>query len=156
VDRGPLLATLRVESSAPGAVVSCGRHPHRGSDRLDFATTVDKSRAPAGAKGDYYGDASKESVNLAFPFDVEGGQVRMELPLGGVIRPTSSRCRVLQELVHHRQLDRRLGARPRRHAHLARRTAASGGRPDGEPVELAIGSRVWRASAGRRRISIRG
>ena len=88
VDRGPLLATLRVESSAPGA-----RRLVRdvtliaGSDRLDFATTVDKSRAPAGPKGDYYGDASKESVNLAFPFDVEGGQVRMELPLGGVIRP---------------------------------------------------------------------
>jgi alpha-mannosidase len=50
-------------------------------------TTVDKTRAPAGSKGDYYGDASKESVNLAFPFDVEGGQVRMELPIGGVIRP---------------------------------------------------------------------
>ena len=50
-------------------------------------TTVDKAKAPAGSKGDYYGDASKESVNLAFPFDVEGGQIRMDLPIGGVIRP---------------------------------------------------------------------
>jgi hypothetical protein len=82
------VATLRAESSAPGT-----RRLVRdvtlaaGGDRLDFKTTVDKVRAPAGPKGDYYGDASKESVNLAFPFNVEGGQVRMELPLGGVIRP---------------------------------------------------------------------
>jgi len=88
VDRGPLVATLRIESTAPGT-----RRLVRdvtltaGADRFDFITTVDKVRAPAGPKGDYYGEASKESVNLAFPFHVEGGQVRMELPLGGVIRP---------------------------------------------------------------------
>ena len=88
VERGPLVATLRAESAAPGT-----RRLVRdvtltaGADRIDFVTTVDKTRAPAGSKGDFYGDASKESVNLAFPFDVEGGQVRMELPLGGVIRP---------------------------------------------------------------------
>jgi len=88
IDRGPLVATLRAESPAPGT-----RRLVRdvtltaGADRIDFETTVDKVRAPAGPKGDYYGDASKESVNLAFPFDVEGGQVRVELPLGGVIRP---------------------------------------------------------------------
>jgi len=88
VDRGPLVATLRAESAAPGA-----RRLIRdvtltaGADRVDLETLIDKLKAPAGPKGDYYGDASKESVSLAFPFAVEGGQVRMELPLGGVIRP---------------------------------------------------------------------
>ena len=88
VERGPLVATLRAESAAPGT-----RHLVRdvtltaGADRVDLETMIDKLKAPAGPKGDYYGDASKESVNLAFPFDVDGGQVRMELPLGGVIRP---------------------------------------------------------------------
>ena len=88
VDRGPLVATLRAESAAPGT-----RRLVRdvtltaGADRVDLETMIDKLKAPAGPKGDYYGDASKESVNLAFPFDVEGGQVRMELPIGGVIRP---------------------------------------------------------------------
>jgi len=56
-------------------------------DRVDLQTIVHKSRAPAGPKGDYYEPASKESVNLAFPFDIPGGQVRLELPVGGVIRP---------------------------------------------------------------------
>jgi hypothetical protein len=85
---GPLVASLVAESDAPGA-----RKLLRevlltaGSDRIDLMTTVDKLRAPADGKGDYYQPASKESVSLAFPFNVPGGQVRLELPLGGVVRP---------------------------------------------------------------------
>jgi hypothetical protein len=58
-----------------------------GLDRVDLATTIDKLRAPAGPKGDYYEAARKESISLAFPFNVPGGQVRLELPIGGVSRP---------------------------------------------------------------------
>jgi alpha-mannosidase len=58
-----------------------------GFDRVELVTTIDKQRAPAGPKGDYVQPASKESVNLAFPFNVPNGEVRLELPLGGVIRP---------------------------------------------------------------------
>jgi hypothetical protein len=87
-ERGPLVASLAAESEAPGAravvrevVVTAGL------DRVDLSTTIDKRRAPAGPKGDYYEPASKESISLAFPFNVPGGQVRLELPIGGVIRP---------------------------------------------------------------------
>ena len=87
-ERGPLVASLVAESEAPGVravvreVVIVA-----GSDRIELSTTVDKTRAPAGPKGDYYEPASKESISLAFPFNLPGGQVRLELPLGGVIRP---------------------------------------------------------------------
>ena len=88
VDRGPLVATLRAESAAPGTVRLVREVTlNAGADRIELQTLVDKQRAPAGPKGDYSNEASKESVNLAFPFDVDGGQVRIELPIGGVIRP---------------------------------------------------------------------
>jgi alpha-mannosidase len=85
---GPLVASLVAESDAPGAVrLSREVVLTAGLDRVLLSTTVDKKPAPAGPKGDYYQPASKESVNLAFPFNVPGGEVRLELPLGGVIRP---------------------------------------------------------------------
>ena len=87
-EAGPLVASLLAESDAPGAS-SLSREVvlTAGLDRVMLSTTVDKKRAPAGPKGDFYQPASKESVNLAFPFNVPGGEVRLELPLGGVIRP---------------------------------------------------------------------
>ncbi len=85
---GPLVASLVAESDAPGAVrLSREVVLTAGLDRLMLSATVDKKRAPAGPKGDYSQPASKESVNLAFPFNVPGGEVRLELPLGGVILP---------------------------------------------------------------------
>jgi len=54
---------------------------------VGLATTIDKRRAPADPNGAYSQPSSKESVSLAFPFNVPGGQVRVELPIGGVIRP---------------------------------------------------------------------
>jgi hypothetical protein len=87
-EAGPLVASLLAESDAPGAVrLSREVVLTTGLDRVVLSTTVDKKRAPAGPKGDYYGPASKESVSLAFPFNVPNGEVRLELPLGGVIRP---------------------------------------------------------------------
>ncbi len=87
-EAGPLLATLVAESDAPGtAGLLREASVVAGVDRVMLAVTIDKRRAPAGPKGDYYPPESKESVNLAFPFRVPGGQVRLELPLGGVIRP---------------------------------------------------------------------
>jgi hypothetical protein len=87
-ERGPLVASLAAESEAPGArTVLREVLVAAGLDRVELVTTIDKLRAPAGSKGDYYEAASKESISLAFPFNVPGGQVRLELPLGGVIRP---------------------------------------------------------------------
>jgi alpha-mannosidase len=87
-EAGPLVASLVAESDAPGAVrLSRDVVLTAGLDRVMLSTTVDKKRAPAGPKGDYSQPSSKESVNLAFPFNVPGGEVRLELPLGGVIRP---------------------------------------------------------------------
>jgi alpha-mannosidase len=89
-EAGPLVASLVAESDAPGAArLSREVTLTAGLDRVVLSTTVDKKRAPAGPKGDYYQPASKESVNLAFPFNVPGGEVRLELPLGGVIRPNA-------------------------------------------------------------------
>lgn len=88
VEPGPLVAVIRAESSAPGA-----RSLRRdfvleaGSDRLGLEAVVDKARAQAGPGGDYFGPQSKESVNLAFPFALPGAELRMDLPLAGVMRP---------------------------------------------------------------------
>jgi hypothetical protein len=87
-ERGPLVATIVAESSAPGAAALTREVSVAARlDRVDLRTVIDKSRAPAGPKGDFYLPSSKESVNLAFPFLVPDGRVRLELPLGGVIQP---------------------------------------------------------------------
>jgi len=89
---GPLVASLIVESAAPGCrkltrevrVVADG-------DYVELINDVDKERAPRPAKaehpeGDYRNRAAKESVNFAFEFNVPDGDVRLDLPLG-VMRP---------------------------------------------------------------------
>ena len=87
-NRGPLVASIVVEGEAPGArSITTRMTLAAGLDRIELATTIDKLRAPAGPKGDYHGADSKESVSLAFPFKIPNGQVRLELPIGGVIRP---------------------------------------------------------------------
>ncbi|MBM4060989.1 MAG: hypothetical protein FJ265_07815 [Planctomycetes bacterium] len=87
-ERGPLVASFVVTSEAPGTV-SLVREVElqAGADHVFLRALVDKRRAPAGPKGDYYGGPSKESLNFAFPFAVPEGQLRLELPLAGVIRP---------------------------------------------------------------------
>ena len=79
-ERGPLVGSLLIRSEAPGA--------HRlerevqlvaGLDQVQLINLVDKRRLEAGS---YHAKDGKESVNFAFPFDVEDGQVRLEVPYG--------------------------------------------------------------------------
>lgn len=73
---GPLVASLLVESSAPGArglvrevrIVS-------GLDRVDICNTIDKEKV-----------FEQEGVHLAFPFHVPGGTMRMDIPWA-VVQP---------------------------------------------------------------------
>jgi hypothetical protein len=79
-DNGPLVASLWVESEAPGChklireirIVANG-------DYVEMINSVDKKRI---ASGNYYSFEGKESVNFAFPFNVPGGDVRLDIPLG--------------------------------------------------------------------------
>jgi len=89
---GPLVASLIVESAAPG----CRKLTREvrvvaGTDYVELINDLDKERMPRPAKaehpeGDYRNRAAKESVNFAFEFNVPGGDVRLDLPLG-VMRP---------------------------------------------------------------------
>ena len=87
-ESGPLLATLSVDSDAPGC-----RHLKRevrviaGLDRVELTDVVDKERAPAPSdKRDYHQYNSKESINIAFPFAVPDGQMWLDVPFA-VVRP---------------------------------------------------------------------
>ena len=86
-ENGPLLATLAVDSDAPGC-----RHLHRelrliaGLDRVELTDVVDKERAPRPPGNDYHHISSKESVNIAFPFAVPRGQIWIDVPFA-VVRP---------------------------------------------------------------------
>ena len=83
-DRGPLVTSLLVESDAPG----CHKLAREirlvaGADYVELLDTVDKKRLEAKS---YHANDGKESVNFAFPFNVPGGEMRLDVPLG-VIRP---------------------------------------------------------------------
>ncbi|HVU34301.1 MAG TPA: hypothetical protein VHE61_12760, partial [Opitutaceae bacterium] len=83
-DKGPLVATLRIESSAPGCYSLVRRVTLvAGEDHAEIDDTVDKQRIVA---SNYRPPEAKESVNFGFPFAVPGGQVRIEVPFG-VVRP---------------------------------------------------------------------
>ncbi len=79
LENGPLLASLLVESDAPGC-----KHLAReirlaaGRDYLEIFDIVDKARLDA---SDYHARNGKESLNFAFPFNVPDGQIRVDLPL---------------------------------------------------------------------------
>lgn len=81
---GPLVASLVVESPAPG----CERLVREvrlvaGSDRVELHNLVDKKRIEAAS---YHAKEGKESVNFAFPFAVPGGEMWLDVPLG-MMRP---------------------------------------------------------------------
>ena len=83
-ERGPLVASLLVESDAPG----CHKLLREirlvaGADHVEIINTVDKKRIEAAS---YHSDEGKESLNFAFPFNVPDGQMRLDVPYG-VIRP---------------------------------------------------------------------
>jgi alpha-mannosidase len=63
------------------------------ADWIEISNTVDKKRAPlnphpgaGGPGGDFAQHESKESVQFAFPFAIEGGQIHIDVPLA-VMRP---------------------------------------------------------------------
>lgn len=89
-ESGPLVSSLVVESDAPG----CRRLVREirlvaGFGHVELINLVDKERAATSTKPNDWQFAQKggkESVNFAFPFQVPGGVLRLELPMG-VIRP---------------------------------------------------------------------
>ncbi len=75
-ERGPLVASLVVESDAPG----CRRLSREvrvvaGLQRVEFLNRLDKRKV-----------YDKESVHFGFPWNVPGGTVRLDVPLA-VVRP---------------------------------------------------------------------
>jgi alpha-mannosidase len=93
-EQGPLVASLRIESSAPGCVSLVRRiRLTAGADWLELTNIVDKKRTPlnphpgeGGTSGEFAQHQAKESLQFAFPFAVAGGQMRMDIPLA-VMRP---------------------------------------------------------------------
>jgi hypothetical protein len=83
-DRGPLVASLLVESDAPGCHhLSRELRITAGGDYVELMDTVDKKRLAAKS---YYAPDGKESVHFAFPFHVPGGRIRLDVPFG-LVRP---------------------------------------------------------------------
>ncbi|HVU33440.1 MAG TPA: glycoside hydrolase family 38 C-terminal domain-containing protein [Opitutaceae bacterium] len=85
VERGPLVATIEATSAAPGCHLLRRRITLvAGQDYVDVADLVDKQRIIARQYSHVLD--GKESVNFGFPFNVPGGQVRLEIPFG-IVRP---------------------------------------------------------------------
>ena len=91
-DHGPLVVSVRIESSAP----ACNSLVRRvrltaGMQHLELSNVVDKQRAPlnphpgAGGPGDEFAQrGSKESIQFAFPFAVPEGKMSMDIALGNM------------------------------------------------------------------------
>lgn len=83
-EKGPLIASLRIESVAPG----CNKLTRilrvvAGGDHVEITDVVDKARLAA---ANYKEPSGKESLNFAFPFNVPDGKLLLDIPLGA-IRP---------------------------------------------------------------------
>ena len=89
-ENGPLVASLLIESKAPG----CNKLIREvslssGQEQVELVNILDKKRAPVTSKpGDwsFAQKGGKESVNFAFPFQVQGGIVKLDVPYG-VMQP---------------------------------------------------------------------
>lgn len=83
-EKGPLVASLIVESDAPGCKKL--RREVRvvaGQDHVELVNAVDKARLKAAS---YMAREGKESLNFGFAFNVPGGDILMDIPLG-LMRP---------------------------------------------------------------------
>ena len=89
-EKGPLVASLLIESGAPGCnSLSREIRLTAGSDYAEIINTVDKKRAAVSSKpgdGQFAQKGGKESLNFAFPFHVKDGIMRLDIPLG-VMQP---------------------------------------------------------------------
>ncbi|HEX4322224.1 MAG TPA: glycoside hydrolase family 38 C-terminal domain-containing protein [Acidobacteriaceae bacterium] len=91
-ENGPLVATLRIESSAVGCKsLTRTLRLYAGADYVEIHNLVDKERAPLnphpgkGGQGDDFAQhGSKESVQFAFPLAVPDGKMLMDIPLGAM------------------------------------------------------------------------
>ncbi len=84
LETGPLVASLLIESAAPGChLLSREIRLVAGADSVEIINTLDKDRLVAAS---YHAKEGKESLNFGFPFAVPDGQVRLEVPFG-VVRP---------------------------------------------------------------------
>ncbi|HON90073.1 MAG TPA: polysaccharide lyase family protein [Sedimentisphaerales bacterium] len=83
-ENGPLVASLVIESPAPGCKkLTRELRVVAGLDYVEIINTVDKERLRAKS---YHAKEGKESVNFAFPFAVPDGEMLLDIPLG-VMRP---------------------------------------------------------------------
>ena len=81
-EAGPLVASLIIESEAPGcAKLRRELRVVAGMDFVEVINLVDKTRLNA---ANYKKPDGKESVNFAFPFDVPDGELQLDLPLGAM------------------------------------------------------------------------
>jgi alpha-mannosidase len=93
-EAGPLVTTIRIESSAPGCIDLVRRVRLKATaDWIEISNIVNKKRAllnphpgQGGPGGDFAQHESKESLQFAFPFAVENGQIHIDVPLA-VMRP---------------------------------------------------------------------
>jgi alpha-mannosidase len=91
---GPLVATIRIESSAPGCLDLVRRVRLKANmGWIELSNTVNKKRAllnPHPGKDapavEFAQHGSKESMQFAFPFAIEDGQIHIDVPLA-VMRP---------------------------------------------------------------------
>jgi hypothetical protein len=81
-ENGPLVASLVVESDAPGCK-SLQRELRvvAGLDYVEAINRVDKTRLNVKS---YMDKEGKESVNFGFPFNVPDGEILLDLPLGAM------------------------------------------------------------------------
>ena len=93
-ESGPLVATIRIDSSAPGCVNMVRRVRLKAyAEWVELSNVINKKRAPLnphpgeGALAEAFAQhESKESAQFAFPFAVENGQVHIDVPMA-VMRP---------------------------------------------------------------------
>jgi alpha-mannosidase len=91
---GPVIATIRIESSAPGCEDLVRRVQLKTTvDWVELSNTVNKKRAPLNPHPgkdavavEFAQHGAKESVQFAFPFAIENGQIHIDVPLA-VMRP---------------------------------------------------------------------
>jgi hypothetical protein len=81
-ENGPLVASLLVESDAPGCkTLQRELRVVAGKDYVEIINRVDKTRLNVKS---YMDKEGKESVNFAFPFHVPEGEILLDLPLGAM------------------------------------------------------------------------
>jgi len=88
-ENGPIVKSLEIRSDAPGAHKLIREVSIIGDQNfVEVVNTIDKKRAPAPKQLRFWPEAqneNKESVNLAFPFHLPDGVMRLDLPLGEMI-----------------------------------------------------------------------